>query len=124
MEERRIWVPAEISRRCAMEIGAQGATIIRKSHCAVRGTAVCKEVVGGGSGSYMPAVTFSFRGTTQSARQPVGPLAPGVPTSTLEFMIPAGCFDPDCDFTITVDPDGKVDEANETNNAADGRCIG
>lgn len=40
------------------------------------------------------------------------------------FPIPSGCFDPDCGFTITVDVNGDVIESDETNNSADGRCIG
>jgi len=38
---------------------------------------------------------------------------------------PPGCFDPDCDFTITVDSDNEVDEGpNEGNNTAAGVCLG
>lgn len=41
------------------------------------------------------------------------------------FDIPAGCFNPDCEFRITVDAGNNVSEgANEGNNSADGRCIG
>jgi hypothetical protein len=40
------------------------------------------------------------------------------------FPIPLGCFDPDCGFTITVDVNDDVSESDETNNSADGRCIG
>ncbi len=38
--------------------------------------------------------------------------------------IPVGCFDPDCEFRITVDSAGVVTESDETNNTATGRCIG
>ena len=38
--------------------------------------------------------------------------------------IPAACFDPDCDFTITVDSKAQVNEiTGEENNVTDGRCI-
>jgi hypothetical protein len=37
---------------------------------------------------------------------------------------PAVCFDPDCEFTITVDVNNNVNESNEVNNTAAGRCIG
>jgi hypothetical protein len=40
------------------------------------------------------------------------------------FPIPGSCFDPDCGFTITVDVNGDVIESDETNNSADGHCIG
>jgi hypothetical protein len=42
----------------------------------------------------------------------------------LEFDIPAGCFTSDCDFTITVDSGNVISESSETNNIANGRCIG
>lgn len=41
------------------------------------------------------------------------------------FDIPAGCFNPDCEFRVTVDAGNSVSEgSNEGNNSADGRCIG
>lgn len=38
--------------------------------------------------------------------------------------IPAGCFNPDCDFIIEVDVNDAVAESNEDNNVGSGRCIG
>lgn len=38
--------------------------------------------------------------------------------------IPAGACGPDCPFTITVDVPNTIDESNETNNIADGLCLG
>lgn len=38
--------------------------------------------------------------------------------------IPLGCFDPDCEFRITVDSAGVVAESDETNNTGTGRCLG
>ena len=52
-----------------------------------------------------------------------GVLAPGSETS-IEVPIPAGCFNPDCDFKITIDPSNVVPESNETNNKVDGSCLG
>lgn len=43
---------------------------------------------------------------------------------TLPVQIPAACFNPDCDFRITVDSKGTVSEGNETNNTAGGSCLG
>jgi hypothetical protein len=40
------------------------------------------------------------------------------------FPIPAGCFQPDCSFRITVDSASQVGESDETNNTASGNCIG
>lgn len=43
----------------------------------------------------------------------------------LFFTIPVGCFNADCDFTITVDSKNQVDASSEeVNNTVDGRCIG
>ncbi len=38
--------------------------------------------------------------------------------------IPSGCFDPDCGFSITVDPGNSVRESNEVNNASHQNCLG
>ncbi len=38
--------------------------------------------------------------------------------------IPTGCYNPDCNFTITVDVKNKVPETNENNNTVTGTCIG
>ena len=38
--------------------------------------------------------------------------------------IPRGCFDPDCEFRITVNATGAVTESDDTNNTATGRCLG
>ena len=38
--------------------------------------------------------------------------------------LPGGCFDPDCEFRITVDAGAAVPESDETNNTASGLCLG
>ena len=38
--------------------------------------------------------------------------------------IPSGCFDPDCGFSITVDPGNYVRESNEVNNVSHQNCLG
>ena len=56
---------------------------------------------------------------------PNGSLPPGVAWDVQFLDAPlAACFNPDCDFRITVDSTGQIAESNEANNAADGRCIG
>ncbi len=45
-------------------------------------------------------------------------------TTTILAPIPFGCFNPDCDFEITVDSAGVIDESNELNNSQTGSCIG
>lgn len=55
---------------------------------------------------------------------PTPPLQSAQRTMLAPILIPAACFDPDCDFTITVDSKAQIDEATgEENNVADGRCI-
>ncbi len=43
-------------------------------------------------------------------------------STTLLFKIPSECFDPDCDFYITVDARNNVFETNETNNTVTDTC--
>ena len=54
---------------------------------------------------------------------PTPPLAPNA-SAELLFDIPPGCADPDCEFRITVDVDGEVVEASESNNTVYGICEG
>jgi hypothetical protein len=54
---------------------------------------------------------------------PTGSLGVGTSTDLL-FPIPLGCFDPNCEFRITVDVLNAVAESNEGNNSASGICIG
>jgi CARDB len=52
------------------------------------------------------------------------PLQSAQRTMLAPIRIPAACFDPDCDFTITVDSKAQIDETTgEENNVTDGRCI-
>ena len=45
-------------------------------------------------------------------------------SATVSVAIPGACFNPDCEFTITVDSASGVPESNENNNVAGGSCIG
>ena len=53
---------------------------------------------------------------------------PAIPAGTsvdlAPVAMPAACFAPDCRFRITADSVNVVDETDETNNRADGRCLG
>lgn len=42
----------------------------------------------------------------------------------LFFNIPAGCFDSDCEFKITIDAMSEVEESNEGNNSYSSTCTG
>jgi hypothetical protein len=63
--------------------------------------------------------------------QQTPPIIGGAATD-VSFVIPASCFNPDCDFTIAVDASLDIDESppndeitkHETNNVQIGRCIG
>lgn len=76
-----------------------------------------------GAGPAGPSVTrVDFLGFGQFT-QPTPPLAPGASVD-LVFDIPPGCFNPDCEFRITVDANNQVVESNDGNNFASGVCKG
>lgn len=53
------------------------------------------------------------------------PAIPAGQTVTLDPIdVPGECFDPDCSFTITANANNDFNEANTTNNAARGACLG
>ena len=46
-------------------------------------------------------------------------------TKSVSFAIHSGCFNPDCNFIITVDSGEGINESNELNNTVDnGTCFG
>jgi CARDB len=55
---------------------------------------------------------------------PIPALAPSASSATIVISPPAGCFNPDCEFTITVDSGFDVGESDEGNNGANGICPG
>lgn len=65
-------------------------------------------------------VEFSPGGPKSATTAPM----PGGSMTDVSLEIPADCFNPDCDFTITVDANDDIDESRENNNTADGKCIG
>ncbi|MFC1762326.1 SdrD B-like domain-containing protein [Planctomycetota bacterium] len=62
-------------------------------------------------------------GFFQTVRGAHGPIAPGK-TDTVSIPIPSGCYNPDCNFTITVDIINQIKESVESNNRVTGLCIG
>ena len=54
---------------------------------------------------------------------PTPALAPGA-TVDLSINIPGSCFNPDCEFKITVDASNGVLESNEGNNTVSDFCLG
>ena len=65
-------------------------------------------------------VDFGSHGEQTAATAALGPGA----SADVSVPLPAGCFDPDCDFRIRVDAGASVDEESETNNEAFGLCLG
>jgi hypothetical protein len=77
----------------------------------------------GTSGAGSSVTEVDFLGFPPKVSMPTPPLAPGASVD-LFFPIPPGSFNPDCEFRITVDANNQVNESNEGNNIANGRCLG
>lgn len=84
----------------------------------------------GNEAALVPTTTrVGFRSGAETVSTP--PLPNGA-AADVSVPIPSGCFDPDCNFTITVDAEGDVEElkhdasdtSHEDNNIASGICIG
>lgn len=73
-----------------------------------------------GAGPSVTEVDFLAFGKVS---MPTPPLGLGASVDIL-FPIPPGCFNPDCEFRITVDANNQVNESNEGNNIAKDICIG
>ena len=73
-----------------------------------------------GAGPSVTEVDFFAFGKVS---MPTPPLGLGA-SADLLFPIPPGCFNPDCEFRITVDANNQVSESNEGNNIAKDICIG
>ena len=76
-----------------------------------------------GTAAAGPSKTEVDFGAYGTVVKPTPPLAPGASVD-LEFPIPFGCHDSDCEFRITVDVDDEVVESDEGNNSASDTCIG
>lgn len=79
------------------------------------------------SSSAVEVEFFITPGATQKIRAQgvTGPLGVGeTSSSTIYVDIPPGCFNPDCNFNITVDILDEVQEANEQNNTVEASCLG
>jgi hypothetical protein len=70
-----------------------------------------------------PSATEVDFGSHGKVVKPTPALGPGASVD-LEFPIPRGCFDPDCQFRITVDANNEIVESDESNNFASGTCLG
>lgn len=87
------------------------------------GREIVVRVANQGAGPAGPSTTVVDFGQygTRTAETPA--IDPG--DSTVHGFVPdLGCYDPDCDFRVTVDANGVVDESNEDNNVLEDRCLG
>jgi len=82
-------------------------------------------VKNGGDANAPPSVTtvkFFPQGVPIDVATPA--IDAGSFVDLVPIPIPAGCFDPDCDFSFAVDSHNQVKEYKEDNNTAQGICIG
>jgi subtilase family serine protease len=68
-------------------------------------------------------VTFSTSSGDVQNQQTVFPLSAGQ-TFTFKVLIPKGCYNADCNFSISVDDFNDVSETDEMNNKVNGHCVG
>jgi len=52
------------------------------------------------------------------------PIPAGGSVTLPALNIPVGCYNPDCNFKITVDSKNQINESNESNNQVSSNCIG
>ncbi len=93
------------------------------SFCRWRDGRLLVTVKNQGAGPAGPSTTRVDFGSHGTVDVPTPALAPGASVDLL-VDVPPGCFDPDCDFRITVDALNQVVESNEGNNTASGTCLG
>ena len=93
------------------------------SFCRRRESNLTVTVKNQGAGAAGPSVTEVDFLALGKVSVPTPPLGPGASVDLL-FPIPPQCFDPDCEFRITVDANNQVTESNEGNNSASGTCLG
>jgi hypothetical protein len=73
------------------------------------------------AGPSMTRVEFNQGGSFDLATPPV---PPGAAVDLPPLRVPATCFNPNCQFRITVDSASSVYESNAQNNSVSGTCTG
>ena len=86
-----------------------------------RSLAVAAQNIGTADAANSTTVVEFSPGGTIEMKTPA--LDPGAVFELPPVDFPAGCFDPDCNFTITVDAKDRVLELDERNNTAAGVCL-
>jgi hypothetical protein len=93
------------------------------SFCRRTGRELTVTVCNKGTGPAGPSTTRVDFGQHGRVDVPTPALAAG-DCADVQVTIPPNCFDPDCEFRITVDAAAVVAEANKSNNVASGVCVG
>ena len=75
------------------------------------------------AGASTTEVSFSTGSGPQAVQLPT-PAIPAGSTVEVIYTMPGACWDPDCNFQITVDALNQLDETNEGNNTVTGICLG
>lgn len=91
--------------------------------CTIRDGRLVVTVRNQGGGSAGPSTTLVDFGSHGQFTQPTSSLNAGQQVE-LHFELPAGCFDSDCGFSITIDVGLEVEESDEGNNFSTGNCVG
>ena len=68
-------------------------------------------------------VQFDLTSGVQEFSTSVGSISVGQ-IKSVSFAIPIGCWNPDCNFIITVDSGEDITESSELNNSVNGNCVG
>ena len=96
---------------------------VKPQYCNRDGLNLIVTIRNQGTAAAGPSTTRVVFNTGATLTQPTMGLGIGAQTDLI-FAIPAGCFNPDCQFRITADSAGVVTESNEVNNTVSGTCLG
>jgi hypothetical protein len=77
-----------------------------------------------GNGNAGPSTTRVDFGAFGFVDMPTPAIPAGTAVDLPGVKHPEHCFNPDCDFRITVDFGNQLDESDEGNNVASGFCLG
>jgi hypothetical protein len=95
-----------------------------EAFCNIDGNDLVVRVKNVGTSDAPPVdVIVEFHSSTTSQIVTTPPI-PGLTEVEVRVTIPPGCFDPDCSYRITVDPNNLINEVKEDNNVQEAICIG
>jgi hypothetical protein len=96
----------------------------RPSFCNISSQGLVITVSNRGGSAALPSLTRVDFANGGGFSLPTPSILPNNSVDLSPIRIPSSCFSPDCNFSITVDATNLVDELDESNNTADGLCIG